>query len=124
MKTIKFRAIKTGTNAFVFGLPHRVYKDNGIDSMLLDDNSVEYIKNETLGQFVGQSDKDGKEIYEGDVIINPKATEPEDVGFTVVWRNSGFKFKTNFKIECEFEYLDLFSTSEFQVTGNIHQFSE
>lgn len=74
-----------------------------------------------LMQFAGLKDVSGRDIYEGDIIVNPKATEPETTGFIVVWENFGFKFKTNFTVNNEFEYLEPFDTSSFEIVGNIYE---
>jgi len=74
---------------------------------------------ETVGQYTGLKDKNGKEIYEGDIITYDTAG-----GLTakVVWKNGGFVFVyddgvENITSECWYAPMDVEIT---EIIGNIH----
>lgn len=88
-----FRALGTGTDTVYYGLPHRVYKENTVDSMLLDDGTVEYIKPETLGvTYSGLTDKNGEQIY-ASFEIDGRMTKGGDIIETMDFDEIAVKFK-------------------------------
>ena len=84
-----------------------------------DDECVEIM------QFTGLLDKNGKEIYEGDIILNPLSTKPEDKGFLVSWMVHGF-YLSNVRgnmfehEENKFIPFDDIETN-FEIIGNIYE---
>lgn len=72
-REIKFRAQRISTKEWIYATLDEILNDSRILQLFRKSN------NET--QYTGQSDKNGKEIYEGDIV---KATEEEEFGGGII----------------------------------------
>lgn len=77
------------------------------------------VRPETLCQFTGLCDKNGKRIWENDILMaHLDDSYPEDVTYkTVEWGVAGWVAHEVNSVDRE--YLDKFDTEHFEVVGNI-----
>lgn len=126
MREIKFRG-KTPTKRWIVGslIYHGeqpriefVTKRHSANNRVLDTDWA-YVDPETVGQFTGLTDKNGKEVYEGDIATDGKywyTVEFSTYSCSFVWSRHGSS--NNF----HFEKIN--DSEEMEVIGNIHDNSE
>lgn len=117
MREIDFRA-KDFAGNWVYGDLHLLSKMPHIHP---DPFTKKNIKVETIGQYTGLKDKNGKEIYEGDIIRSFDSIG-EAILHCIVWEEARFValyIDRNFRSKCflEQDWLDEF---EKEVIGNIY----
>ena len=76
--------------------------------------NMEEVKPETVGQYTGLFDKNGKKIFEGDIVESPHGTQG-----VVEWQNAECAFLVN--IGDDWQTMD---DCTYEVVGNIYDKEE
>lgn len=121
MRTIKFRGKSLGNHEWVYGdltqqptSPPRIRTLEKVDENGIASAAYAEVDPDTVGQYIGQRDKRGRQVYEGDII-----RDVEDLTFEIWWV-SGYGAFMYRPCRGEGYILSLDPGLEFTVVGNVH----
>ena len=112
MRKILFRGKRLDNGEWVYGLLVDILKECARLRMVVN-GFVKYItvKSSTIGQYTGLTDKNGKKIFEGDIIFDPETKE----NYIVEFDEGGFCAGDMF-----LQAYISFDEFDSEVIGNIH----
>lgn len=123
-REIIFKAKRKDNGEWVEGLPG--YDINGNITELevykkIGDCRIYEVNPDTICQFTGLTDKNGKKIWENDILkAHLDADYPEDTTYTrILWNETGFC--TNENHSRDIETFGKWDAEHFEVCGNIFE---
>ena len=119
MRVIKYRALHANLKQWITGLP--AYGEDEEITMLSVDNDTYFdIIPETLSQYTGLEDKNGKEIYEGDIL----RIEAWRINGEVHFASGMFKVRNRMRENFNPSLASFMVEIRCEVIGNIHTHPE
>lgn len=114
MREILFRGKRIDNGAWVNGfyLSSTDFASKGISVITVDKPRIpHYVSTDTIGQFTGLTDKNGKRIFEGDIL------DVEGVAYRCRWDDGNFEFGL---VNKEESFSIAYAPHCIKIIGNIH----
>ena len=118
MREILFKGQRTNNNEWVEGffLTSPEFDNIGISVITaIEPRKPHYVFKNTVGQYTGLTDKNGKRIFEGDILNGLLFLHPDRRIFQVGYEDNGFYFFDEDEVGWHPEHI-----VDCEVIGNIH----
>lgn len=132
MREMLFRGKRIDNEQWVYGFYSNAKGESGRFHYIQDENSFVRVDPDTVGQYVGEKDKDGNRIFEGDVVecvswneyfsdpTTGKVMEPFRRRMEVVFMAGGFKLVEHLPQPCKDNVWNMIVEGDLTVIGNIY----
>ena len=125
MREILFRAKRLNNKEWVYGYYVHQFGAHEIRVKKTDeyDNEGYHIDPETLGQYTGLTDKNGKKIFEGDILKISEGNDEDDYVIRKVYAYRGVLCVDYWTPDWDFNalaFLDNDTGYVFEIIGNVH----
>ena len=106
MREILFRAKRLTDRKWTYGDFTEVVGD--CPRILSNENATMYaVAPETVGQYTGLKDKNGKKIFEGDIVRNPETSDVGEIYFDTNTATFAIKFSSFIVNFCDYNNSDV-----------------